>query len=107
MMFFNRNASLSTSNVCLVISPIFFQCLAFIALCAIISNSGQLSLKSSICCLRSWYACQSFKPFGSFRHLKKRTGETFSHNKKVYSENFHVCVPYAILKLVSNFLSPS
>lgn len=73
MMFLRENVSDSISKVWPVRAAILSQCRAFIALLAINSNKGQLSLKSSIVFLRSKNACQSFKARGSFRHLRMMT----------------------------------
>ncbi len=45
------------------------QCLSFIALLAINSRRGHVSLKSSIFFFKSLNACHSFRPLGSLRHL--------------------------------------
>lgn len=67
----NWNVSDSTSSVTEVMEEILSQCRCFMALWAIISRSGQHSLKSSIVFLRSRKACHSFKALGSFRILKR------------------------------------
>ena len=72
MMFLSENVSDSMSNVCPVSPAIRSQCLCFMALFAISSSSGQLSLKSSMVCFKSWKACQSFSARGSLRHLLER-----------------------------------
>lgn len=77
MMFLSENVSDSISKVCPVRAAILSQCLAFMALLAINSSRGQLSLKSSIVFLRSWKACQSFKARGSLRHLQKTVKKVF------------------------------
>ena len=69
IIFFKKKDSESTSNGCFVIAVNFFQCRPFIALFAISSSSGQLSLKSSIFFFKSLNACQFFNAFGSLRHL--------------------------------------
>ena len=77
-LFFSRGASrmfrrvklsLSISNCEPVNSSIRFQWRCFMALLAINSSSGTISLKSSIFFLSSSAAGQSFSAFGSFRHL--------------------------------------
>lgn len=78
MIFRRQKESDSTSNGCPVVSEIRFQCLSFIALLVIISNSGQDSLKSSILFLRSKNACQSLSPLGSLRHLSLKEMEHFT-----------------------------
>ena len=65
------NVSDSTSSVTPVMVEILSQWRCFIALWAIISRSGQHSLKSSIVFLRSKKACHSFRAFGSLRILKQ------------------------------------
>lgn len=50
-------------------SSILCQCLSFIALLAIISRRGQVSLKSSIFFFKSLNALYSFTALGSLRHL--------------------------------------
>lgn len=69
MRFLRRKLSASTSNVCPVICDSLSQCLGIIALLAIISSRGQVSLKSSIVFFNSSYACHSFNALGNFRHL--------------------------------------
>ena len=71
MIFLSENVSDSMSNVCPVSAAILSQCLCFMALFAINSSNGQLSLKSSIVFFKSWKACQSFKARGSLRQLEK------------------------------------
>ena len=69
MMFLRQNPSFSTSNTCPVVSAIRCQWRVFIALLVISSNSGQVSLKSSIVFLRALNAGHSFNARGSLRHL--------------------------------------
>ena len=72
MIFRSENVSDSISKVCPVSAAILSQCLAFMALLAISSSRGQLSLKSSMVFLRSKNACQSFRARGSLRHLGEK-----------------------------------
>ncbi len=69
IMFLSTKLSDSISNLCFVISSILFQCLSFIALSAMRSNTGHTALKSSIFFVKSLNACHSFNAFGSLRHL--------------------------------------
>ena len=68
-MFRSIKVSDSKSKVCPVRTEIRSQCLALSALLVISSNSGHVSLKSSIFCFRALYAGQSFRARGNFRHL--------------------------------------
>ena len=70
IMFLSWKVSDSKSNECPVVLEMRSQCLSFIALLAMSSRSGQVSLKSSIFFFRSLKACQSFSALGSLRHLK-------------------------------------
>lgn len=78
MIFRREKVSDSISNVCPVKVAIRSQCLCFMALLAMSSRRGQLSLKSSIVFFKSKKACQSFKARGSLRQLEKETPQ----NKK-------------------------
>ena len=71
MIFLRENVSDSMSKVCPVRAAIRSQCLCFMALLAMSSSRGQLSLKSSMVFFKSMKACQSFKARGSLRQLKK------------------------------------
>ena len=68
------NVSDSTSSVTAVMLEMRSQWRAFIALCAIISSSGQHSLKSSMVFFRSKKACHSFRALGSLRILGRGIG---------------------------------
>lgn len=96
MMFFNKNPSESTSNVCPVICARRSQWRAIIALLDIISNRGQHSLKSSIFFLRSRNACHSFRAFGNLRHL------TVGESKEMVTEN--VCLHYLLALTICSAL---
>ena len=74
------NVSDSTSSVTPVMVEILSQWRCFMALWAIISRSGQHSLKSSIVFLRSKKACHSFRAFGSLRILKQNQGRVELRN---------------------------
>ena len=73
MIFRREKVSDSISNVCPVKVAIRSQCLCFMALLAMSSRRGQLSLKSSIVFFKSKKACQSFKARGSLRQLEKES----------------------------------
>ena len=75
MMLRSWKLSRCTSNVWPVSWAMRSQWRSFMERLAISSNSGQVSLKSSIFFLRSLNACHSFKPFGSLRHLSSDWGE--------------------------------
>ena len=76
MIFLRENVSDSMSKVCPVRAAIRSQCLCFMALLAMSSSRGQLSLKSSMVFFKSMKACQSFKARGSLRQLKKENAYT-------------------------------
>lgn len=69
MMFRSWKDSDSTSKLWLVISSSLFQWRSSIALLAIISSRGQVSLKSSILFFKSLKASHSLRALGSLRHL--------------------------------------
>jgi hypothetical protein len=69
--FLKEKVSDSTSNAVLVTLEIRSQCRAFIALCAIISNRGHDSLKSSMVFFKSRNACHSFRALGNLRILTR------------------------------------
>ena len=80
--FLRVKLSLSTSKGVPVTSSMRFQCRVFMALLAISSSSGTISLKSSIFCPSSLKAGQSFRAFGSLRHLAQRRQNSCSHTGK-------------------------
>lgn len=82
IMFFSKNPSESTSNVCPVIWARRSQWRFIMALLDIISSSGQHSLKSSIFFFRSRNACHSFKALGSLRHLNIKNKKGMSTSDK-------------------------
>ena len=77
--FLSVKLSLSMSKGVPVTSSMRFQCRVFMALLAISSNSGTISLKSSIFCPSSLKASQSFRAFGSLRHLAQHGQNSCSH----------------------------
>ena len=71
IMFLKAKVSDSRSKVCPVHLAILSQWRSFMALFAISSNRGQLSLKSLIFLLRALNASHSLRAFGSLRHLQE------------------------------------
>lgn len=78
-LYFNKGACITLAKLKVSDSTLkkylhnldnFSQCLLFIALLAIISNNGHISLKSSIFFFKSMYAGHSRIVLGNFRHLK-------------------------------------
>ena len=88
------------------------QCLSFIALLAINSRSGQVSLKSSIFFFRSLKACHSFKPLGSLRHRFWNSTKSvliFSVSTYRYLKNndvqYHICKLQTLLIYIQKMLA--
>ena len=69
-MFLRQKFLLSKSKLCFRTSIMRCQCLGFMALFAISSSNGHMSLKSSTVRFSAWKAGHSFKALGNFRHLK-------------------------------------
>ena len=71
MMLRRLKESESMSNLWPVTLVMRSQWRSFMALSAMSSRSGQVSLKSSMVCFSSRKACHSFRPLGSLRHLHR------------------------------------